>query len=78
MSDKSNILDFGRYNLKDIPTCLRQLADKLEKEPEHSKYVIVCSESKDRIPGYSIFGEDVTRMEALGLVSWIAGMIQHD
>lgn len=75
MKADNKVIPIGIYNLYNVPGCLRQLADEIERNPDLVKHMIICIESENEDATYKVFGKDISRLHACGLLHWIQLMV---
>ena len=73
--DTMSIIPFSRFKLKDIPGSLRMTADRIDSKKYSVVRCLVIMESPDGEVCYSAFGEDFTRLQAVGLCEYVKPLI---
>lgn len=64
----SNVTQFPRFKLTDVPASLRTLAAQIESGDRPTRRVVVCMETECGGFDYCAIGEDFSRAHALGLL----------
>ncbi len=75
---KAKVLPFQVYDLDNVVSALRLLANQIEHDPTICSRCVVCLEDADGKTDYRAFGQDFTRAHAIGICAMTMRNIIED
>jgi len=66
-----SILKWRKYKIDNVPSCLRQLADRIESGDTDAQYAVVVWEDEEGDPNYAAFGKEISRSQVVGALTFM-------